>query len=680
MGQYVSVPLVQTVVRERPVPKRGARVVVLDEEHGPGRPDPHDARRPALGIHQPPPLVPAHRLLEYSLGGEVKCGGRSARLVAPVDGALPVLVLIVVQHTLRVVARVPELSDGELRHGAVDVRPGEFPRVPLDVVEPPAVESDRLLHVVQPLDQVLLDKLLSVVDVRRRLVAVAGIKVSRASKLGVVRADGVLVPRQPATKLVPPPLVVLVVGAPMVHHDVPDRLEALGLGRLDQLTQIGLAPVLTVQAVEVPGEVALRADAVGRGRKPQRREAGLGKLGALLLQDLVPVVLAALPVERLENDLVARASRRAGSRASADEEAPFGPSPPLAGGPRDRQALRAPPRRQERLHRRHAPLQDGRGLGSRGELRHHLLRVQPVLCRDLSLPVHGHRLGSPLGGGELLLYSHEVGRGLLHLLRRRLKLGRRVLDVRQLLLDRGHRHRSLLGLLGLRGHSEDGGLAAPARVAARREEVVPNRDPVVLLYLAPVPSRHPEHVHDPSLPRLDHGVQDQQVEGVERASHTHQQVRLVLTFDANYRGPRVTLVVEVNDQSGLRALHAAVCRLSERPVLLRSPPPLLLLSNWGRHIRAAAAAVARRGNRRGGEQAGPWRRQVVQQPSTSPSTHCSGRWDRVGVARLTQAALLRRERHVQTSSPLHGGRRRRRRRLVGLEIKRLLSSPHFSLL
>ena len=44
-----------------------------------------------------------------TFGGEVEGRRRAASRVAPVDGALPVAVLVVVQHAVLVVARVPVL-------------------------------------------------------------------------------------------------------------------------------------------------------------------------------------------------------------------------------------------------------------------------------------------------------------------------------------------------------------------------------------------------------------------------------------------------------------------------------------------------------------------------------------------------------------------------------------------
>mmetsp|Transcript_9929 Transcript_9929/g.30205 ORF Transcript_9929/g.30205 Transcript_9929/m.30205 type:complete len:219 (+) Transcript_9929:457-1113(+) len=217
------------------MPEGGPRVVVLDEGDGPGGPHAHDPRRPPLRVHQPPPLVPAHSLLQDSLGREVERCRRAPRLIAPVHSPLPVLVLVVVQDPVRVVARVPELADGELGNAAVDVQPGELAAVALDVVEPPAVKPDGLLQVVEPPHEVLLHELLGVVDVRGGLVVVPGVQVPRPAKLRVVGADGLVVPSQSAAEPVPPALVVLVVGAPVVDHDVRHRLEALGLDGLHEL-------------------------------------------------------------------------------------------------------------------------------------------------------------------------------------------------------------------------------------------------------------------------------------------------------------------------------------------------------------------------------------------------------------------------------------------------------------
>ena len=53
--------------------------------------------------------------------GEVKgCRGAS-RPVTPVDGALPVRILVVVQDAIRVLAGIPKLPKGQLGHCGIQI-------------------------------------------------------------------------------------------------------------------------------------------------------------------------------------------------------------------------------------------------------------------------------------------------------------------------------------------------------------------------------------------------------------------------------------------------------------------------------------------------------------------------------------------------------------------------------
>ena len=58
-----------------------------------------------------------------TFGGEVKGCRSAASLVTPVDSALSVSVLVVVEHAIGVLAGVPVLSKGHERHSAIDVLP-----------------------------------------------------------------------------------------------------------------------------------------------------------------------------------------------------------------------------------------------------------------------------------------------------------------------------------------------------------------------------------------------------------------------------------------------------------------------------------------------------------------------------------------------------------------------------
>ena len=58
---------------------------------------------------------------QLTLGGEVEGRGGAAGAVSPVDGALPVRVLVVVEHTVGVLAGVPVLAKRQLRHRGIHV-------------------------------------------------------------------------------------------------------------------------------------------------------------------------------------------------------------------------------------------------------------------------------------------------------------------------------------------------------------------------------------------------------------------------------------------------------------------------------------------------------------------------------------------------------------------------------
>mmetsp|Transcript_26918 Transcript_26918/g.86477 ORF Transcript_26918/g.86477 Transcript_26918/m.86477 type:complete len:219 (+) Transcript_26918:350-1006(+) len=206
--QDVRVAHADRVGRERPVVKGGAGIVVLNECHGAARPEPDEPRRAPLRVSEPPELVPRHCLLQDSLGGEVERRGGAARLVAPVDGALAVPVLVVVEHPVCVVACVPELAERHAGHGGVNVLAGVVARVPLDEVEAPPVESLGP-HPLHPRLEVLADKCLRVVDVGRSRVVLPAVRLPAPAVLGVVAADGVGAPVEPPPKGVPPPPVVL---------------------------------------------------------------------------------------------------------------------------------------------------------------------------------------------------------------------------------------------------------------------------------------------------------------------------------------------------------------------------------------------------------------------------------------------------------------------------------------
>mmetsp|Transcript_5541 Transcript_5541/g.14942 ORF Transcript_5541/g.14942 Transcript_5541/m.14942 type:complete len:221 (+) Transcript_5541:586-1248(+) len=108
--EQVCVSLRQVLPWIRPVVECGSSIVVVQEGHCPRRPQPNDTRRPSLAVRQPPVLAAPHCLLQNTFGCEIKSRGHAASVVAPIDSLLPVVVLGVLQHTIRVFAAVPVLS------------------------------------------------------------------------------------------------------------------------------------------------------------------------------------------------------------------------------------------------------------------------------------------------------------------------------------------------------------------------------------------------------------------------------------------------------------------------------------------------------------------------------------------------------------------------------------------
>ena len=151
----VRVAHANLVAGERPVRLGGTGIVVIDEGHRAAGPEADDAGRPPFLVHQPPKLRPAASLLENTLGGEVKGGAYAAGGVDPVDDALPVRILVVLQ-TLAVVEGVPVLAHGELGHARAGVLARKLAAVPFAEVESNPAKPDVVDEPLDPLAQVLL--------------------------------------------------------------------------------------------------------------------------------------------------------------------------------------------------------------------------------------------------------------------------------------------------------------------------------------------------------------------------------------------------------------------------------------------------------------------------------------------------------------------------------------------
>mmetsp|Transcript_11631 Transcript_11631/g.48924 ORF Transcript_11631/g.48924 Transcript_11631/m.48924 type:complete len:275 (+) Transcript_11631:684-1508(+) len=257
--QDVGVALRNAMRREGPVIERAARVVVVDEGDRPARPEAQHTRRPPRGIDEAPVLTAADRLLEDGLGGEVEGSAATAGRVDPIDGALPVRVLVVVEHALRVRARVPELAHDHLgrRVGVGDVLARVFARVALDIVEAPSLVADVTPEIVEPFRDVPPHGIVRVVEVRRGGEVLLLLRPASATEHAGVGSDGPRAPVHPAMVLVPASLAVLPLRAPVIHDDVRQRNDALVTHCVQAIAQALLATVLRVEVPQVPWEVPL---------------------------------------------------------------------------------------------------------------------------------------------------------------------------------------------------------------------------------------------------------------------------------------------------------------------------------------------------------------------------------------------------------------------------------------
>mmetsp|Transcript_10316 Transcript_10316/g.17757 ORF Transcript_10316/g.17757 Transcript_10316/m.17757 type:complete len:339 (+) Transcript_10316:872-1888(+) len=311
MCQQVGVPLLDMLRREGPMIQRGARVMVVYERHRARGPQAHHAWGAALRVGEAPALVPPERLLQDALRGEVEGRGGAAGGVAPVHSPLPMGVLVVGEHPIGVVASIPELSDGQPRHGGVHVLLREVPTVSLHEVEAETVVADDLAHPLHPLLQLGPHHVVGVVNVGGGSVLIPGPGVASSAPFRIVAGDHALIPGEAAPKLVPP-AVLLDGGAAMVDHDVRDGLDVALPHLLDQVYQLLLGSVLRVQVVQVQRQVPLLTDRLRRWRQPDACETSVRKLVNARLHIVVPThpikPVARLPVETLQQDLVALAT------------------------------------------------------------------------------------------------------------------------------------------------------------------------------------------------------------------------------------------------------------------------------------------------------------------------------------------------------------------------------------
>lgn len=175
MRQNVRIPLHHMFPRERPMPLRASRIMIIQEGHRFRRPVPNHPRWLAIRVSQSPQL-PFHSLLQDAFRGEIKGGGSLTRGVHPVHELLSVAVLVVVHAIVAVVHVGPKLADGEFRFGLADVAAHEVAAVAFREIEPPTVEADLVLHPVHPVNEVGLDDVVGVVDVGGGAEVVASVR------------------------------------------------------------------------------------------------------------------------------------------------------------------------------------------------------------------------------------------------------------------------------------------------------------------------------------------------------------------------------------------------------------------------------------------------------------------------------------------------------------------------
>jgi hypothetical protein len=95
-------------------------------------------------------------------------------------------------------------------HRGISVDLAELAVVATHKVKAPAIKANAVLQEAQPLDDVIADALLRVVNVGCRRIIIARLVSATASKRWIIVADGGVVPRQPTTKFVPLAIAALV--------------------------------------------------------------------------------------------------------------------------------------------------------------------------------------------------------------------------------------------------------------------------------------------------------------------------------------------------------------------------------------------------------------------------------------------------------------------------------------
>mmetsp|Transcript_835 Transcript_835/g.2697 ORF Transcript_835/g.2697 Transcript_835/m.2697 type:complete len:325 (+) Transcript_835:605-1579(+) len=308
MGQNICITLHDLLCGPRPVLLRRPRVVVVNESHGLLGPEAHESTGLAATVAQTPVLLGLDRLHEDSLGRKVKGARLLSSLVDPVADSRAVRVLIFFQVTSVVVEGVPILANAEIGLCCGDVLADKLAREAPRVVDTPPLEPDRL-QALHPVDDVVLDKLLLVVDIRSDGNWGASRVVALARERRIVAHDGAVVPVVLPAKLCPGAVWRLVACATGVEHGIRDGFDACCVHILEQGLQVFPRSICGVEVVELLRQVALLGERARWRREPGHCQAHIRQLRHMTANLVVPVagaavVLSRVPIERLEQDIV----------------------------------------------------------------------------------------------------------------------------------------------------------------------------------------------------------------------------------------------------------------------------------------------------------------------------------------------------------------------------------------
>mmetsp|Transcript_17941 Transcript_17941/g.53988 ORF Transcript_17941/g.53988 Transcript_17941/m.53988 type:complete len:258 (-) Transcript_17941:481-1254(-) len=257
------------------MPLSAACVVIVHECTCLGGPPAQQPRRLALLINQSPVLAVLDGFLKDTLGHEVERSGHTLGCLDPVHQDLAGPVLVVLQAIVPPVEVGPVLANIELalHAGGFDVLCHVLASKALRKIETPAGVPNLTLQPGHPVDQRCAHLLVGVIQVWGCVVVLPTVGGATATELGVIVRDSPLAPRQALAWVldvipehVPDAILILLVGAAVVDHDVSDGANAGILQCCIELLKLLLVAELAVQVVQLPWQVALRGYGLGRGR------------------------------------------------------------------------------------------------------------------------------------------------------------------------------------------------------------------------------------------------------------------------------------------------------------------------------------------------------------------------------------------------------------------------------